>query len=314
MLYLFETWLVRLAKQQTMTIAHQFDLFMFARSLSKEAEFFDVEGIPVSLGEPSAGLYSAAWDVSPPRPFDSESARRNGAPVSLEQFSELVTSQEWAKVDTAGNSAIAKIIGNRRTTGSNSAHATAIAKSSTDEPSNVMRISGAVVVGIATMICVTVIVAILDDAGASSKTIRYFSQICIFTGPVLAMVGWKWPREVLNPFKNCAKLVGAKFCVRGDPLPTPIQRALFAIACLSWVPWIVMHPIYQLWHSNSASHYLYRAFVDPFLLWSDYGTWSSPYIEWYDWLMLASLTFLFLAFFWPHTGARILRWIHDARR
>lgn len=55
------------------------------------AEFFDVEGIPVSLGASTAGLYSAAWDVIPPRLFDPESARRNGAPVSETEFIQLLS-------------------------------------------------------------------------------------------------------------------------------------------------------------------------------------------------------------------------------
>jgi hypothetical protein len=60
-------------------------------ALSPRAEFFDVEGIPVSINEPLAGnLYAAAWDVSPPRKFPFESARRNGAPISAEEFARLV--------------------------------------------------------------------------------------------------------------------------------------------------------------------------------------------------------------------------------
>lgn len=62
----------------------------FLDLLSKDAEFFDVEGIPVSLGEPSAGLYSAAWDVVPPRDFNPESARRNGAPIPADEFARMV--------------------------------------------------------------------------------------------------------------------------------------------------------------------------------------------------------------------------------
>lgn len=51
------------------------------------AEFFDVEGIPVSLGNlPGVEISSAAWDVIPPRVFDPVSARRNGMPESVEDF------------------------------------------------------------------------------------------------------------------------------------------------------------------------------------------------------------------------------------
>jgi hypothetical protein len=63
---------------------------------SKDAEFFDVEGIPVSIGAGDSGPYCAAWDVSPPRPFDPDSARRNGAPVSEDQFKRLIVSEKTA--------------------------------------------------------------------------------------------------------------------------------------------------------------------------------------------------------------------------
>jgi len=36
-------------------------------ALSPAALFFDDEGIPVSLGEPLAGEFSAAWDQDPSR-------------------------------------------------------------------------------------------------------------------------------------------------------------------------------------------------------------------------------------------------------
>lgn len=63
----------------------------FAAALSPKAEFFDVEGIPVSENEPLAGsLYCAAWDVSPPRFFPFESARKNGAPINAAEFVRLV--------------------------------------------------------------------------------------------------------------------------------------------------------------------------------------------------------------------------------
>ena len=56
------------------------------------AEFFDVEGIPVSLGSvPGCPFYCAAWDVSPPRVFDPDSARRNGGPISEEAFKALIS-------------------------------------------------------------------------------------------------------------------------------------------------------------------------------------------------------------------------------
>ena len=59
--------------------------------VSKSVELFDVEGIPVSLGNvPGDVPFCAAWDTDPPRKFSPESARRNGAPVSESRFKELI--------------------------------------------------------------------------------------------------------------------------------------------------------------------------------------------------------------------------------
>jgi hypothetical protein len=63
---------------------------------SKGTKFFDVEGIPVSIGAGDSVPYCAALDVSPPRPFDPDSARRNGAPVSEDVFKRLIVSEKTA--------------------------------------------------------------------------------------------------------------------------------------------------------------------------------------------------------------------------
>ena len=59
----------------------------------RKPEFFDVEGIPVTLGALPKLPYCAAWDVDPPRAFNPESARRNGAPISEGKFKALVLSE-----------------------------------------------------------------------------------------------------------------------------------------------------------------------------------------------------------------------------
>jgi hypothetical protein len=56
-------------------------------------EVFDVEGIPVSLGNVHGSpFWNTAWDKSEPREFDPGSARRNGAPISWNEFRALVAS------------------------------------------------------------------------------------------------------------------------------------------------------------------------------------------------------------------------------
>ena len=56
---------------------------------SDRTEYLDVEGIPVTIGagdDATPKMYCAAWDTSPPRPFDPNSARRNGAPITRAAF------------------------------------------------------------------------------------------------------------------------------------------------------------------------------------------------------------------------------------
>ena len=60
-------------------------------ALSPNATFFDVEGIPVSYHEPLSGKLCAAWDAEPPRSFNPESMRRNGAPITPIEFVALVS-------------------------------------------------------------------------------------------------------------------------------------------------------------------------------------------------------------------------------
>lgn len=68
-------------------------------------ELFDVEGIPVSLGNvPGVEISCAAWDRVPPRVFDPVSARRNGAPVSMNEFLALLSPEALAFMQSARNS------------------------------------------------------------------------------------------------------------------------------------------------------------------------------------------------------------------
>jgi hypothetical protein len=58
------------------------------------AEYFDVEGIPVSLDSvPDSSFSSKAWDTWPPRVFDPDAARRNGKSVKADTFEDKVVYQ-----------------------------------------------------------------------------------------------------------------------------------------------------------------------------------------------------------------------------
>lgn len=58
--------------------------------MRKEAEFFNVEGIPVTIGSYKGAPYCARWDEPVPRVFNPDSARRNGTPMLEEPFLDLV--------------------------------------------------------------------------------------------------------------------------------------------------------------------------------------------------------------------------------
>jgi hypothetical protein len=57
------------------------------------SEFFDVDGVAVSLGNCDSDEVPAcaAWDVMPPRAFDSAVARGHGKPISKEGFHRMVS-------------------------------------------------------------------------------------------------------------------------------------------------------------------------------------------------------------------------------
>jgi hypothetical protein len=59
---------------------------MAAHNFAEFAEFFDVEGMPVTIAAGAPVAFCAAWDSWPPRPFDPSSARRNGTPIDAEKF------------------------------------------------------------------------------------------------------------------------------------------------------------------------------------------------------------------------------------
>jgi hypothetical protein len=59
-------------------------------------EFFDVEGIPVTVGAGLPPSYGIAWEAPAPRSFPAESAHRNGAPIDESEFRALVASTQAA--------------------------------------------------------------------------------------------------------------------------------------------------------------------------------------------------------------------------
>ncbi len=64
-------------------------------TFAPKTEFFDVEGIPVTINagpEATPNMLCAAWDKHAPRVFPYDSAVRNGALIPRLQFEQLVAS------------------------------------------------------------------------------------------------------------------------------------------------------------------------------------------------------------------------------
>lgn len=62
---------------------------MNAPKFAPDTQFFDVEGIPVTVNagpDATPGMAAAAWDTSPPRKFNADSAWRNGARITRDEF------------------------------------------------------------------------------------------------------------------------------------------------------------------------------------------------------------------------------------
>ena len=55
--------------------------------------FYDVEGIPVTMGAGESIPFCAAWDKAEPRQFDINSAVRNGYQITQEAFEAMIDSQ-----------------------------------------------------------------------------------------------------------------------------------------------------------------------------------------------------------------------------
>ena len=177
-------------------------------------------------------------------------------------------------------------------------------------PTHAMRCAGMIAASIVLTATSAALVTLLDAVGTPEKTISLISRILIFSGPGIAMLGWRWPETAIFPFRQKIPVVRAVPGRLGKLLHSPIQRALFVLGGFGLLPWFFMHPLRQLRYNDGVTDYLYRAFVDPFMPWFEFG--SFYMFGWYDWLALPCLVSFLLAFSWPHTGARLINWIRNA--
>ena len=95
-------------------------------------------------------------------------------------------------------------------------------------------------------------------------------------------------------------------------LTTRIQRLLFAVGVLGLVPWLALRVIAGTWRIGGVERYLQYAFLEPLSPWFEQGWWWYTELEWYDWPILPSIVFIFLAFIWPYGPAKLVVWVRGS--
>lgn len=196
------------------------------------------------------------------------------------------------------------------------------------EPTRTLRFAGA---AIALIIAVGALVATLlalEASGVDQRTTLFVSKALTYSCLGFAMIGWRWPQAVFAPFKRLLTLVAsagrnsterlqdeASIAQSGISryLRTPIQRGIFAVACVGLVPWFLMRLIGELWRSDGLADYLRNTFVAPLSPWFESDSWWYTNLEWYDWTVLPAVIGFFLAFTWPRTGGRLVEWVRDSK-
>lgn len=174
----------------------------------------------------------------------------------------------------------------------------------------------------AATLCVVVFIALLVGAmlameanGAAPEKVLSFGRMFTYGGFGVAVIGWRWPASVLHPIAwlwewSTTGLIQSL----GRALVLPAQRAIFAVGCLGLIPWFCMRAIGELARSEGVRDYMRSAFVRPIAPWFEGNWWWYTKPEWYDWPVLPSMILLVLAYSWPSTVGRLLRWIRGADR
>lgn len=161
----------------------------------------------------------------------------------------------------------------------------------------------------------TVSLALMAWAGATDKTLLFVGKAFTYTGVGAFFIGWKWPYTILVPFRNAGKrLFAATQRVLAQKLLTPVQRGLFAVSVIGVLPWLSVRLVPELWESSNAKEYLKSVFYPVVSPMVDIDRWGFYEAQWYDWFALLSIPCFILAFAWPSTGARLLRWIRSGSR
>jgi hypothetical protein len=198
-----------------------------------------------------------------------------------------------------------------------------------EQPRLLLRIVGAAFAFFVFVVALVAILGAMDSLGVNQETILFIGKGFTYTGFGVTFVGWKWPRQILAPVIFLARKVFRKSSDNGNStigadrgrnltgvartLEEPIQRGLFAAACMSLVPWVCMRLIREIGRSSDIKDYLHSVFLKPISPWFESGWWWYTRLEWYDWPVLPAVLAISLAFSWPYTGARIFAWVRNPK-
>jgi hypothetical protein len=127
----------------------------------------------------------------------------------------------------------------------------------------------------------------------------------------LVIAGWRFPKECFAIFRAPLTLAQRQGLSASKRLRTPIQRVMFLLSLVVLAPWLVFRAIPEFWRSAGLDEYVRHVFLAPIVgPFTDSWRWT---VEWFDYGFLPAIVLTALAFSWPHTGARLSRWIKEGR-
>jgi|SRR5690606_25491250 len=148
--------------------------------------------------------------------------------------------------------------------------------------------------------------------GLSDAALVGVGKMFSYTALGAIYIGWRWPHAISRPFRRAARfsLRSVQAALDGS-LRTPVQRALFAVAVVGALSWILFRVVPELWEHSNPRDYL-RAVVYPVVaLFISGRGWSRYEPYWYDYGALLSIVCFILAFSWMNTGARLVSWLRS---
>lgn len=176
-------------------------------------------------------------------------------------------------------------------------------------PSAGARASGAAAALAMGVLLMLVVIAVMVAVGAKDFTVVGVGTS--FAAPLagLLIAGWRRPAMFLAPPERIRSvLVPHLKRALNEHLEHPAQRALFVVAIIAALPWLLFGFIGEVFESSNVREFLRSAFYPLFNTLFEVGRWGyEP--RWFDWAMLVAVILLALAFSWRHTCQPLAKWV-----